>query len=1032
MSAAAHTSPSTGAGRAAEREGDLAAALAHFQAALAVQPNSPPCLLDASRVLLSLGRFDEAEPLLRKVLELMPRQPRALRGLARIARHRGDHFGAAELLRTAVDAAPAEVSLRLDLADALAAAGQRAAAEAAYEAARALAPEDGRIVHALARLRAPVAALPAKTPSARKREADAEREEGLKLEGSGDLAGAIARLDTALSADPGNVAIGLDRARVLLALGRPAEAAVQFEAVLARAPHEPRAVLGLAQAARLRGDAEGAIARLQAAIAERDCGPHVTSGLVQLLADLGRLEEAREACDAGLARHPGDAKLLLLRGRIARRLGDGAGAIRHLRMAAASGADRQTIAVELGRALLEAGAPEEALEVALAAAPSGLLTLARTARRSGHAATARALLDRAVAAASGDRGVLVAAAGELQEIGEAGAAVALLQDLAHIAPDDAAVWLQLGLALRAVRKRGALDAVEAFRRAAACDPKANAPLVEEARELLALGRFAEAETALCRALELAPDAPATLRAAVPLLRAAGETEAALAVTTRVAETPALRAWAEGERVTLLARLGRWTEAHAALEKMEERDGPRAAYAATRAHLLDRRGFGEQALQVLGTAREAWPRDERLWWQQMSTWIRYGELAQAEVALTDPPEFARAAAAKLAALRGRLAEAKWQVEDAATFYQEAAGLDPDDVAVRERLARMFLFLNQPIEAMRTLRERTRLVAAAELLAGRMARPWRSLLGRLTNEYLLDRDLLAALKDAEAVRGEDRIGRLREIARNWPEHTAVAINLLLELRRQGMLPGRSGAASVNESPIPWRVTQYWDSSDPPEDVRELTASWTALNPGFAYVRFDIASAKEYLRAHYPREVETAFRRAEGAAQKADIFRLAVLAREGGFYADADDRCVAALTKLMTPGAHCILYQEEMATVANSFIGAIPQHPVVVEALHRAVEAVNRSDRGSPWLDTGPALISRCLVGRLVASDASPADALRGFVVPAHMEMRRLVAFGCGAGYKSSDRYWHHAHRNSRRGRLSGKMRALLGLGDAMTGI
>ena len=61
----------------------------------------------------------------------------------------------------------------------------------------------------------------------------------------------------------------------------------------------------------------------------------------------------------------------------------------------------------------------------------------------------------------------------------------------------------------------------------------------------------------------------------------------------------------------------------------------------------------------------------------------------------------------------------------------------------------------------------------------------------------------------------------------------------------------------------------------------------------------SAKSFITAHFPIDVVRAFARARHPAQRADIFRLAWLAAEGGFYVDADDRCLGSIDALAPAG-------------------------------------------------------------------------------------------------------------------------------------
>jgi mannosyltransferase OCH1-like enzyme len=147
------------------------------------------------------------------------------------------------------------------------------------------------------------------------------------------------------------------------------------------------------------------------------------------------------------------------------------------------------------------------------------------------------------------------------------------------------------------------------------------------------------------------------------------------------------------------------------------------------------------------------------------------------------------------------------------------------------------------------------------------------------------------------------------------------------------------------------QFWDAPEPPADLAPLMESWRALNPGWSYQRFDLASATAFLKARAPAAVQSAFLHAGDAATKADLFRLAFLALEGGVYADADDRCLAPLEPVRASGVALFGYQEDVGSLANDLIGAAPGHPMLARALADASAALLRGDRDMPWLCTGP---------------------------------------------------------------------------------
>ena len=189
--------------------------------------------------------------------------------------------------------------------------------------------------------------------------------------------------------------------------------------------------------------------------------------------------------------------------------------------------------------------------------------------------------------------------------------------------------------------------------------------------------------------------------------------------------------------------------------------------------------------------------------------------------------------------------------------------------------------------------------------------------------------------------------------------------------------------------------------PRDIGELSDSWRTNHHDYTHILFNDVSADTFLAANYPAEICSAFRRAHQPAQRADIFRSAYLALEGGYYIDVDDLCLTRLDIFVPAYADLVVYQENYATIANNFIGAIPHHPVIVRALKLAVEAVNRGDHDIVWLSTGPGLLTRTFAQ--IASETLWDDYLSKAVLLELWETQRYIGLHCPTAYKNTDQHW-----------------------------
>ena len=81
-------------GHLARRRGDRIGALAAFETAAAANPNHAGLKAEAAAELRDLGRFDEAEAMLKQALAIDPHHFASLIALGQVARRRGDHVAA--------------------------------------------------------------------------------------------------------------------------------------------------------------------------------------------------------------------------------------------------------------------------------------------------------------------------------------------------------------------------------------------------------------------------------------------------------------------------------------------------------------------------------------------------------------------------------------------------------------------------------------------------------------------------------------------------------------------------------------------------------------------------------------------------------------------------------------------------------------------------------------------------------------------------------------------------------------------------
>ncbi len=171
----------------------------------------------------------------------------------------------------------------------------------------------------------------------------------------------------------------------------------------------------------------------------------------------------------------------------------------------------------------------------------------------------------------------------------------------------------------------------------------------------------------------------------------------------------------------------------------------------------------------------------------------------------------------------------------------------------------------------------------------------------------------------------------------------------------------------------LTQYWDAPIPPPDIAALLATHASGNPGLAHRCFDRAGAAAYIAHRIGPRAARAFDDCAVPAMQADYFRYCALLVDGGFWIDADTRCLAPLRPLLPEGADAVVFERPNQNVVNGCLAVrAPAHPLLGLVLEIATTGIERRISNSVWVTTGPGILTYLLLlSRLGAEDRARLD-------------------------------------------------------------
>lgn len=823
--------------------------------------------------------------------------------------------------------------------------------------------------------------------------------------GRGDVEGALALLAAGLERKPNNAALIHVQSKALKQAGRFAEALETIRPLLGQVPPVERAIVQAAELERLSGNLEGARALLctLGPAAQGVAGEMIR--LARALRDAERLQEAIALLREAHAAIPQERGILNLYADLLGTAGTASAPeefeqVLALRLEAEPGHGRTLLALAARR--IEQGRREEALALlrqASEANPTDAHSYLRRAAlvREQDAVAALNALDEGLAHLPGSEPLAREKARILSSLGRDGEAEAalrpLLEESGSVGSDCAPLRLDL---IGAIRRQGRLGEARDLLGTAFASPSEVREGMRLVNDLRAKGRTSDALDLIQKILASHPHDTAALLVLVAVLQgkeAYGEAQAVVEQVLKI--DPTL-----GRGYSMLADI-QWNarSAAAALATLDlgfAVAGPSAELYAMAARIHVHRGEDAAAAARLREGLEAFPGNRNLLRAAIDQCIvsgRFGDLDPLLDALPDTPE--QRSAKRV--FKARCAMAHLRYEEAVTELTEAEAETPDNynVWIHHLLAAM---PRLRMDDARRAEKRLRGLVRDDPDHVRAARKV-GFFSELFNDMVTDPAAMVAGRNALACNDLDR---LSAVVRDFPHSTGVALALVVALRRAGRLPGPKPGRAAAASPIPRRVFQFWDAPEPPEDLRAFIESWGKLNPNWTHTLFCVDTAQEFLAHNMPGPVLQAFQAARHPAHKADIFRLAVLLRDGGIYADIDDRCMGPLDQLCA-GASLVLRHEHLGSIGNNFIACRPGHPLVGNALMGAVKATLEGHSEAIWLSTGPGLLTRAFA-QLYATDAplraemeTQTRLLPDFV------LRHFVAFGLHAVYKSTEQHW-----------------------------
>ena len=126
------------------------------------------------------------------------------------------------------------------------------------------------------------------------------------------------------------------------------------------------------------------------------------------------------------------------------------------------------------------------------------------------------------------------------------------------------------------------------------------------------------------------------------------------------------------------------------------------------------------------------------------------------------------------------------------------------------------------------------------------------------------------------------------------------------------------------IPKLIHQIWIGGEVPQTLVDMADSVKAANPDYEYKLWLESDADSFQF-----ETKKIYDAATNPGQKSDILRYAILKKYGGIYLDTDFIGVKSFDQLLHLDFFVGVSYDKEPTLFNGLIGAVPNHPVIIEA-------------------------------------------------------------------------------------------------------
>lgn len=159
------------------------------------------------------------------------------------------------------------------------------------------------------------------------------------------------------------------------------------------------------------------------------------------------------------------------------------------------------------------------------------------------------------------------------------------------------------------------------------------------------------------------------------------------------------------------------------------------------------------------------------------------------------------------------------------------------------------------------------------------------------------------------------------------------------------------------VPLKVYMTWGTKLLPPKMQKNFEKIQRENPAFEFILYDDNDCKKFLIENFDKEVIWAFNKLVPGAYKADLWRLCILYKYGGFYLDIKENCLNGFKLIELSESEHFVYDRPPNHILNALMVCKAGNKFLEKCIEEIINNIktNYYGPGSLW-PTGPGLLGK----------------------------------------------------------------------------